>query len=133
MTENVRKVFNMLGVEPNERFKSYDREGIIVDGVAYLDEELIGYQIVTGEETYVEDLLSNILNGLFTIIKLPKKKHVGDLQCEDADCKDCPLYAIHCFPANDNLYNILEKWLEVYEDKELYEILKARLDKEVEE
>ena len=125
MTENVRKIFDMLGVEPNERFK--------VNGYAplyYIDEELkmFNYDLVCEIP-----FLIGLLNGKLSIIKIPKKKHVGDLQCEDVDCKDCPLYAIHCFPNPDTLNVVLEKWLEVYGDKEIYEILKARLDKEVEE
>ena len=110
MNDNVRKIFDMLGVEPNEKFKCYTKDGAIVDGVGYINEELVGYQIVNGEETYVEDLLCNILNGLFTIIKLPKepkKKKLRDLteeeykkwinkNCNNTPCDSCNLNNVAC-------------------------------------
>lgn len=125
MNDNVRKIFDILGVEPNEKF------------------EVVGYG--NTKFSITEDLILSSLDGVASlnlfrvlllspeqIIKIPKKKHVGDLKCEDVECKYCPLYSIHCFPNPDTLNYVLEKWLEVYGDKELYKILKARLDKEVE-
>lgn len=131
MTENARKVFDMLGVEPNEEFE------MLLDTCKFsfkckIDAKLQGYYFDGEDWIFFGELLKDLLNGANTIVKLPKAKYFGDLQCEDVDCKDCPLYAIHCFPQTDTLYDELEKWLEVYKDQELYEILKARLDKEVE-
>lgn len=126
MTENARKIFKGLGVEPNEEFKIKEYGNIKYS----INEDLIltSFDCVTSP-----NIFRMLLLNPEKIIKLPKKKHVGDLKCEDTECKYCPLYGIHCFPTNDNLYNILEKWLEVYKDKEIYNIIKARLDKEVEE
>lgn len=131
MNDNVRKIFDMLGVEPNEEFE------VLCDNIPFsskckIDEHLQGYFFAFGGWEFFDELLKDLLNGSNTIIKLPKKKHVGDLKCEDVECKYCPLYSIHCFPNPDTLNYVLEKWLEVYGDKELYKILKARLDKEVE-
>ena len=67
---------------------------------------------------------------------LPKKKKVGELLCKDVDCDTCPLRTLHCDAAySDTLYKILERhFAEIgIKDKEIYNILKARLDKEMKE
>lgn len=71
----------------------------------------------------------------FEIVQ-PKKK-VGDLICEKVGvtlgCTKCPLRAGYCKGSpHDSLYNRLDKTFAEIEDKEIYNILKARLDKEVE-
>lgn len=68
----------------------------------------------------------------FEIIQ-PKKK-IGDLICKDVDCDTCPLRVLHCDAAySDTLYKILERHFAEMgiKDKEIYNILKERLDKEV--
>lgn len=64
---------------------------------------------------------------------LENKRKVGDLVCEDVGCKDCPLNIIkYCGGLNYlRLYEILERWYENYKDDEIYNILKTRLDEEV--
>lgn len=67
---------------------------------------------------------------------LPPKKKTGDLICKDVDCDTCPLRALHCDAAySDTLYKILERHFTEMgiKDKEIYNILKARLDKEMKE
>ena len=65
---------------------------------------------------------------------LPRKKKVGDLICEDVGCKDCPLRIMRCDKMrNENLYGNLVYMFEGVNDDELYNILEARLDKEIEE
>lgn len=82
MTDNVRKVFNMLGVEPNERFKI---EGVD-EANYYIDENLYVLKEIKDKLIEVSDKgLSNILNGYFKIIKLPKKKKLIDLTSEEWD------------------------------------------------
>lgn len=126
MTENVRKVFDMLGVEPYERFR--------IDGIKekiFINEDLI----IEDEEGFFRDkLLRPILTSQYKIIKLPKKKHVGDLICSGVNCDDCPLKCIDCrFEyINVSLYEKLESFRKIYNDKEIYDFLKKRLDKEVE-
>lgn len=81
--------------------------------------------------------------GLYTIsgqnfeILPPKniKKKVGDLICcNGIYCADCPLHIMHCEEMRDeSLYDNLEYIFEDINDKEIYDILKARLDKEVKE
>lgn len=92
MNDNVRKVFDMLGVEPNERFKV---EGI-EEPIYYIDERL--YVKRENERLYSDTVLSSLLNGNFKIIKLPKepiKKKLRDITPEEWDkwlkknCGDC--------------------------------------------
>lgn len=61
-----------------------------------------------------------------------KNKRVGDLKCTDIDCSGCPLRVISCVSApNRTLYEMLDL-TEADTDLEIYEILKKRLDREVE-
>ena len=63
---------------------------------------------------------------------VPQKKKVGEKLCKDLDCKLCPLNRLNCAVCggNSNLYGHLEGWYEKFHDKEIYDILKSRLDKE---
>lgn len=131
MTDNVRKIFDMLGVEPNERFKVEGLERkIFIDEYLYIKDE---------EGKPYSAALRTILTGQCEIIKLPKEpKKIGNLKCGDVeDCEDCPFKVIDCGEADDlkihtyTLFDILNNWYEKYKDQEIYKILKARLDKEV--
>ena len=140
MNDNVRKVFDLLGVEPNEEFKMLLGDSVEFSFKCKIDENLQGYFLNIDTWFIFYELLKDLLNGANTIIKLPKKKHVGDKKCLDfKDCKDCPFKVIDCLEADDKkihiytLYDILDIWFQLYKDQEIYEILKARLDKEVEE
>lgn len=137
MTENVRKVFDMLGVEPNEEFKMLVGKPTKFIYKCKISESLQGYYFDGEDWIFFDELLKDLLNGSNTIIKIPKKKHVGDKECLDfKDCKDCPFKAIDCLEEKINiytLYDILDSWFQLYKDQEIYEILKSRLDKEVEE
>ena len=70
---------------------------------------------------------------------LPRPKRVGELKCGELECQECPLRTIRCdkddIDIKDcSLYYILESVLVGAEfDQEIYDLLKARLDKEVEE
>lgn len=70
---------------------------------------------------------------------LPAPKRVGDLKCKEFECSSCPIRAlINCNKADNNnqiLFDNLAEWNSSYTsfDQEIYDILKARLDKEVEE
>lgn len=79
--------------------------------------------------------LSSFVDEEFEILQ--PKKRVGDLICEEVGvtigCTKCPLRAIYCKGIDaDSLYDNLEKTFEGLNDDELYDILKNRLDKEVE-
>lgn len=70
---------------------------------------------------------------------VPRPKRVGDLKCKEFKCSNCPLRAlITCNSYNGRskrLFDNLAKWTNEYTsfDQEIYNLLKARLDKEVEE
>lgn len=62
---------------------------------------------------------------------LPKPKRVGDLKCGD-NCDSCHIRAICNGGWDTTLYKILEYWKECDNfDQEIYDLLIARLDKEV--
>ena len=74
MNDNVRKVFDMLGVEPNEEFK-IENNG---DTIYYIDESLYTYR-----EGIACGGLNHLINGGFKIIKLPKTKKLRDLTLDE--------------------------------------------------
>lgn len=106
MNANVRKVFDMLGVEPNEEFKI---EG--ADKIYRINEDLsISYK---GEEYWIYASgymnIASLLRGNFIIIKLPKepkKKKLRDLTEEEynkwknrkchINCKNCIFNSVYC-------------------------------------
>lgn len=89
MNENARKVFDMLGVEPNEKFKIEGNGDIIY----YIDEKLYVYR--DNEMLCSDKVLNNLKTGYFKIIKLPKKKKLRDLTPKEWDkwkhknCNNC--------------------------------------------
>ena len=81
MTDNARKIFDMLGVEPNERFK-IKRGDKIFKEIYYFDERIYIHS-ENDDSTYIP-MLNNILNGEYKIIKLTKKKKkLRDLTVEE--------------------------------------------------
>ena len=121
MNEKVKKVFEILGVEPNERFKLKEDEKIFED-TFYFDENLLVYGRFGGV-IYI-NLLNKVLNGYYKIIKLPKKKKLRDLTPEEWDkwqkknCSNCS----KCIFANVLCYGsfVKESWIhhkDVYSDK----------------
>ena len=101
MNDNVRKVFDMLGVEPNEKFK-IEGNG---DTIYYIDEKLYVYR--NNEILCSDKGLSNLIYGYFKIIKLPKKKKLRDLtskewdkwidkECHLTNCDNCPFRKVPC-------------------------------------
>ena len=84
------------------------------------------YDLRDQEDFYIR--LTEIINQDYEI--LPRKKKVGDLICKELNCVNCPLYKFLC-KSSDDLYTIL--FNNYKDDKEAYDFLKARLDKEIEE
>ena len=108
MNDSVRKIFDMLGVEPNEKFKVKDTEGISEE-TYYLDEKLLVYGEVAG--VIHLNFLNKALNGTYKIIKLPKKKKLRDLtekeldkwvnkNCNNTPCDKCIFRNVYCMSDN---------------------------------
>lgn len=96
MNDNVRKIFDILGVEPNEIFK--------IDGCDYkyyIDSDLEIYAISPNPYAIIKftEIFMKIIKNPECIIKLPKKKKLRDLTPKEFDkwqSKNC---------GNDNCNN----------------------------
>lgn len=118
MTENAKKVFEILGVKPNEEFGINDG---LYDfcGTFFMSEDLT----IFDNDNERRILLQKLLNGSYKIIKLPKKKKkLMDLTEEEflnwkrnncGNCKNCIFRNVICTCAGK--YESL--WVEC---KELY-------------
>ena len=109
MNDNVRKVFDLLGVEPNEKFKLKEKG----DALYCLTENLTGYVLDEkgkDNEFFVDWLLKDTLINPEIIIKLPKepkKKKLRDLteeeykkwlnkNCNNTPCDSCNFNNVAC-------------------------------------
>lgn len=124
MNDNVKKVFNLLGIEPNEKFKLAGKDNAIY----CLTENLTGSLFDERGEKYefiVEWLLPSMLINPERIIKLPKepikKKKLRDLTKEEydkwlykncGDCSECIFRKVMCA---DSCYK--DSWIN---NKDLY-------------
>lgn len=113
-----------MGLNVGDKIKFYNEVFTIVE-----IPNNIGIENDTG--LYNIDIL---LNKDFEI--LPKPKRVGDMKCGDfKDCNKCPLVLccdlIDGFSTEDTFDESLETL--IIRDQEIYDLLKARLDKVVSE
>lgn len=110
----------LLGIKIGDKIKYTNGEvaDVIKDYILDFHPWRIGLHIIIDEEFEI----------------LPQKKKVGENICRKTVCKCCPLRGIKCFvgTADSSLYETLNDWYERFPDKELYDILKAKLDKEEE-
>ena len=132
MTDNARKIFDILGVEPNERFK-IKRGDKIFKEIYYFDERIYIHS-ENDDSTYIP-MLNNILNGEYKIIKLTKKKKkLRDLTPEEyekwsqkncygrCNCDKCIFNKVKC-----NGSSLNRSWVD---NKDLYS--DKFLDQEIE-
>lgn len=134
MNENVRKVFDMLGVEPNEEFEVVLNDNNKFPYKLKFDENLQGY-CFRNEWRLDECLLRFLLSGTYKITKLPKepkKKKLRDLtmeeykkwcnkNCYSYNCNKCIfrnvccLYDFDCWIHHKDLYSdkFLDQEIEV--------------------
>ena len=84
MNDNVKTVFKLLGVEPNERFKIKVGNNI-TEGFYFLDETLAIYNVknIMGFNDDVDKIKQGILRllltGMYQIVKVSKKIKMRDL------------------------------------------------------
>ena len=108
MTDNVKKVFELLGVEPNEEFEVMLKDRSDITYKFKFDEDLQGY-CFRDKWRLEGDLLRILLSGTYEIIKLPKKKKLRDLtpeewekwkekncKCRDYACGKCIFDKVGC-------------------------------------
>ena len=123
MNDNVRTVFDMLGVEPGEEFQIILNDNRMFTFKFKLDESLQGY-CFSDEWCLSDTLLKFLLNGTYKIIKLPKKKKLRDLTPEDFDkwhrkncgnCNKCIFNNVICEKSSENWSWINHK--DLYSDK----------------
>lgn len=139
------------GLQVGDRVKIKFEVSNIIDGTITTEERILNivsdnHLGVGLEHNGVIVPVERILNRGFKI--LPRPKRVGDLKCDNECFRNngqCPIRAIcsHCnlMRSDKTLYEFLEFYKgkkdkyanEVEFDQEIYDLLKARLDKEVEE
>lgn len=128
MNDNVRKIFDLLGVEPNEKFKitGYTYETFYITS---------GLSIIDNDGKKVEFLLQSLLNGMLKIIKLPKKKKLRDLTPEEWDkwhkncgnCNKCAFNIVSCSCSYEKRSWVNNK--DIYSDKFLDQEIEVEDDK----
>lgn len=125
MNDNVKKVFEILGVEPNEEFKLQCKNGDISDKLYHIGNEL---DIFCGERlTFISIAL--ILKGIYKIIKLPKKKKLRDLTVEEygkwhykncrGKCSKCLFCNVYCSEAIDDWIHHKDLYSDKFLDQEI--------------
>ena len=110
----------------------------LVEIIRYNTEEIYDNGVEIGYENPLQDECYSISKALEELERLlPKPKKVGDLMCKEQECRTCPIRFI-C-RENRHINNTLYFNLELYKkdqsihyDQRIYDLLKARLDKEVE-
>lgn len=120
MNDNVKKIFEMLGVKPNEKFKVMSKRNVESE-VIHINTSL---RVLT-DTNIVAEALRCLLTGEWQIVKLPKKKKLRDFTMDDlkkwtnANCKDHPCNGCLFRDVNCNAYGA-RVWVnhkDLYSDK----------------
>ena len=120
-----KQLIEAMGLREEDVILCQDKKYIIKENKLICKDEQdgIGSEIILG--------IDYLLDKDFEIIK--KVRRIGELICKDIICRDCPLWIITCANKNNkSLYDNLEYIFKGSDDKELYDLLKSRLDKEIE-
>lgn len=128
-----KDLMKAMGLQVGDRVEVGSLVGIIKNDS---EDNKITVELYNENKWYGTDFLYKLVDKEIEI--LPRPKRVGDLKC-DKECNTCPL-KILCRADMINsenvatLYILLEPFKDRdYFDQEIYDLLKARLDKEVEE
>ena len=133
MTDNVRKVFDMLGVEPNEKFKL---ESDATNTIYYITEDLKFVGINESGENNFDDcfrlLLTNKIGNIVKLPKEPKKKKLRDLtndeytkwkvkNCDNVNrsCTNCIFRYANCSGTNFGWANNKDIYSDKFLDQEI--------------
>lgn len=132
MKKTSKEFMEWLGLQVGDRIKIEKSDCIYI-----IDDE---YKII-----HENGLASNYsymsIRGLIDLEVeiLPRPKRVGDLKCSDyvEDCSKCPVRVLCGDYSNeqDTFYEMLQGFVDLsgdFFDQEIHDLLKARLDKEVE-
>lgn len=127
-----------MGLQVGDRISINSRNDVYIIELNECDEP-----IYIEEYTKIKFPLFDLINKNVKI--LPRPKRVGDMDINDKDIyykyKLVPLLDYKSnlcdwgigVPEPKNLYEVLEHWQKYNKDQEIYDLLKARLDKEVKE
>ena len=109
MNDNIRKIFDMLNIKPNEKFTIKDdihiRYKTYSEGYYQISEALEVYY--TSEDNQIgaihneTHILPYLISYPETIIKLPKKKKLRDLTIDEYD-KWCDANKCYCCYGSNN-------------------------------
>ena len=120
-----------MGLAVGDRVKY----GVLVGVIAIDEDNEIIIEVYDKKDEYCGDSHLHELIGCEYKI-LPRPKRVGQLACREIkDCRTCPLQWLCFIKINEkdemqtSLYEMLESF--AVKDQEIYDLLKARLDKEV--
>lgn len=126
-----------MGLQVGDRIKVTFKDDTIEEYeiIKYDNGNIILHDDFHGYDDHVGYLLDN------EIEILPRPKRVGDMMCGELFCKHCPLKMLAgCeeMQGDNTLYECLEECKTIFIDSEIYDdeiynIIKARLDKEVTE
>lgn len=129
MLKTSKDLMEWFGLKVGDKIRINDKEDIYIVKLNEYDEP-----ICQDEYTKIKFPMTYLINRKVEI--LPRPKRVGDKFCIEMECKQCPLRSIACdkdvIDIEDyDLYSILDGYLKRELDQEIYDLLKARLDKEI--
>lgn len=127
MNDIVRKIFDMLGVEPYEEFKIIPGEKDINNTRYFITEDLEVRFACYALTSQIK--LIDLLNGTYKIVKLPKKKKLKDLTEEeyrkwknkncDGECNKCLFNLVQCYVADNGWVNHKDLYSDKFLDQEV--------------
>lgn len=110
MNDNAKKIFEMLGIEPNQEFKIKDDKNKEPRYRHFFDDNLtLKFLNDTCEECFFASAKTfmELIKGTYTIVKLPKKKKLRDwtiddlkkwtnVNCRELTCDGCLFRNVFC-------------------------------------
>ena len=131
MNDNVRQIFNMLGVESNEKFKL---ENDATNTIYYITEDLHFIGINKNVENNFDDcfrlLLTNKIGNIVKLPKEPKKKKLRDWtmeeykkwlekNCKNNICDKCIFNNVVCSNAESSWVNHKDLYSDKFLNQEI--------------